>query len=217
MKKRQGKKNILICIDRDGTLIYDKKYHLGHQRNWKPLVRFFPGVINGLKLLKKIHNCKIYIISNQPGVAIKEFPLLTRKKAEEVCNYVLSMLEKKGVKLNGCEICGYAYPEYVKRKKGEFTFYKELVGNYQCVKPRPGMINNTLKKVGWTKKNTKIYVLGDRESDIKTAINAKGFGIFVPFVEKPDEQEKVRKLKNKNIYISKDFLDACNFIIQKEK
>ncbi|HLC87096.1 MAG TPA: hypothetical protein VJH65_02370 [Candidatus Nanoarchaeia archaeon] len=211
------KKQILICIDRDGTLIYDKKYHLGRQRKWKPLVKFLPNVISGLKLLRKIPNSKIYMITNQPGVAIKEFPLLTKEKAIEVCNYVLGLLKKRGVGLDGCEVCGYASHEYVKRKKGEFTFDKKLVGNYSCIKPRPGMINNILKRERLDKRNTKIYILGDRESDIKTAINAKGFGVLVPFINKPDEPEKVKKLKNKNIYISKDFLDACNFIIKKEK
>ena len=51
--------------------------------------------LSGLKLLRKISNSKIYIITNQPGITIKEFPTLTKKMAEEVCNYVLDLLKKK--------------------------------------------------------------------------------------------------------------------------
>ena len=210
-------KNILICIDRDGTLIYDKNYHLGRQRNWKSLIKFLPGVIKGLKALKKIPNSKIYIITNQPGIAIKEFPLLTKKRAKEVCDYVLNLLKKKGFELDGCEVCGYASPEYVKRKKGKYTFDKKLVGNYPCIKPSPGMIKNILKKLGWSRKNTNIYIIGDRESDIKTAVNIKGFGILVPFIGKPDEPAKVRKLKAKNKYLAKNFANAVKFVLRKEK
>ena len=209
--------NILICIDRDGTILYDKNYHLGSQKNWKSLIKFLPGVINGLRTLKKIPNSKIYITTNQPGVAIKEFPLLTKRKAKEVCHYVLYLLKNKKVELDGCEVCGYASLEYVERKKRGYTFDKKLIGNYSCIKPKPGMINNILKKLGWSRKHTKIYIIGDRESDVKTAGNINGFGILVPFSRKPDEPEKVRKLKSRKKYIAKNFADAVKFVLKKEK
>ena len=78
------KKKLFIFLDRDGTIDYDKKYHLGHQRNWKPKVRILPNVVKGLKILRKIPGARIYIITNQTGVAIKDFPLLTEKRAREV-------------------------------------------------------------------------------------------------------------------------------------
>ena len=53
-------KNILGCIDRDGTIIYDKKYHLGHQINWKRKVKLLENVVKGLKKLRKIKNIRIY-------------------------------------------------------------------------------------------------------------------------------------------------------------
>ena len=76
------KKNILIGIDRDGTIIYDKKLHLGSQRNWKSKIKFLSGTISGLKTLKKnIPEAKVYMVTNQPGVAVKNFPLLNKKRA----------------------------------------------------------------------------------------------------------------------------------------
>lgn len=204
---------VLICIDRDGTLDYDKKYHLGHQRNWKSKIKFLRYVTRGLKLLRKIPNSKIYIITNQPGVVIKEFPLLTEKRVREVCQYILKQLGKKGVSLDGYEFCGKASPSYVK-KHPQFTFDKKLVGNFSCIKPKPGMIEKIMRKEKLGR-STKIYVIGDRFSDVKTALNIKGFGIIVPFKNEPGEKEKVEKLKSKNKYIAKDFLDAARFIVKR--
>ena len=208
------KKKLFIFLDRDGTIDYDKKYHLGHQRNWKSKVRILPNVVKGLKILRKIQGVRIYIITNQTGVAIKDFPLLTEKRARKVCQYILDRLEDKGVKLDGYEICGKASPSYVK-KRSNFKFDKKLVGNFSCIKPKPGMINSILNKEGIKRKDVKIYVIGDRFSDLKTAENAKGFGILVPFKNEPGEKEKAKKLKQK--YIAKDFLDAARFIVKRER
>jgi len=51
------KKQLLIFIDRDGTILYDRKksprYYLGRQKDWKAKTKFLNGVVRGLKLLKK--------------------------------------------------------------------------------------------------------------------------------------------------------------------
>ena len=84
-----------------------------------------PHVISGLKLLrKKLPKAKIYMVTNQSGIAIKNFPLLTPKKATIVCDYVLEQLKKRGAKLDGYEFCGYVTPDYVKRKPN-FKFNKK--------------------------------------------------------------------------------------------
>jgi len=216
------KKQILIFVDRDGTLLYDKlhrpKYHLGRQKNWKSKVRFIQSSITGLKLLnKKLPKSKIYLISNQPGIAIKEFPLLTRKRANEVFRYIIKKLFSFGVKLDGYEFCSKTPISYTK-KRSQYKFDKKLVGNSPCFKPKTGMIKSILKKEGLNKKNTDIYVIGDRVSDVQVANNIKGFGIFVSFgLEASENVAKVKKLKDKKKYIAKNFLDAAKFIIKREK
>lgn len=211
-----ARKNILVCIDRDGTIEYDDRYHLGHQRNWKSKVKVLPHVIKGIKLLKKIKNIKIYMISNQPGVAIKDFPLLTQKRAEEVSQYVIKLLKKKGALVDGYRVCGHANSSYVKKRK-EYKFNNKLVCNCSCIKPSPGMIYEILKEENMNKSNTNIYVLGDRLTDVQTGINAKGIGILIPFNKRIQELAKVKKLKSNSRYIAKNFLDAINYIIKKEK
>ena len=214
-------KQLLICVDRDGTLDYDKKqrpkYHLGRQRDWKSKVRFIESTIEGLKLLrKKLPHTKIYLMSNQPGVAIKEFPMLTEKKAHEVFQYIIKKLDERGVGVDGYEFCGRASLSYVKRHP-QYTFDKKLVENFSCFKPKSGMIKDILKKEKLKRRDVKIYGIGDRASDVKTALNIGGFGILVPFIYRTGQIEKVKKLKSKKKYIARNFLGAARFIIKREK
>jgi histidinol-phosphate phosphatase family protein len=209
-------KNLLLCLDRDGTIIYDDKYHLGSQKNWKKLIKFRPGVINGLKKLnKKFSKAKIYLISNQSGVAIKEFPLLTSNKAKSVCRYIVKLMNQRGVKVERCFICPHTTPSYVKSHP-QFTFEKKKICKCKCAKPDIGLVEQSLKDAKWKKEYTDIYAIGDRMSDVKTGINVGGFGILFPFVNRPGEVRKVRKLKSKKKYIAKNFNDAVEFLVKRE-
>lgn len=203
-------KNILIAIDRDGTLIYDNKLHIGHTNSWKKKIRILNNVKKGIKLLrKKLPNAKIYIITNQSGVAIKNFKLFTQERSNDVCNYITEKLS-----LDGFSNCGKVNLSYVKRRP-KYKFIKSLIGNFSCIKPKTGMIKKILKELDWDKEKTKIYVMGDRYIDIKTALNANGKGILIPFRNEPKELSKFKKyIKNKkDTYIAKNFLDACKWII----
>lgn len=84
----------LICIDRDGTLIYDTKEHLflGSQVDWKKKVESLPNVLEGLRKLNELDDVHIYMITNQSGIAVQELPELTEEKAHEVCEYVLQQI-----------------------------------------------------------------------------------------------------------------------------
>ena len=184
---------------------------------WKKKIKFLPGAINGIKKLKKIPSLKIYMVTNQPGVAIKDFKLLTKKRAEEVAQHIENLLNKRGATIDGHFVCGHASPAYTK-KRSQYKFNKKLICNCSCIKPNLGMVFDALKKEGLKKSNTNIYVVGDRVSDIKTALKIKGKGIFVPFKGEKEEIEKIEKLKNKkSVYLAKNFLDAIEFIIKKEK
>lgn len=204
-------KNLLICVDRDGTLIFDEKYHLGRTDDWKSKVKVLPTVIDGLKYLDSLENASVYMITNQPGVAIKDFPLLTHDRANEVCRYVINELEKLGGRIKGYYFCPHAHPDYVKMRS-KYQFDEEMICDCDCIKPNPGMVYKALEAEGLTLENTDVYVIGDRLSDVKTALNVKGKGILVPFENEPGQVEKVRELNHANIHIAKNFLNAVYFI-----
>ena len=76
-------KKTIICIDRDGTLIHDTREHLflGRDNDWQKKIQILPHAVEGLRLLNTIPNSGIYMITNQAGVAISDFPLLTEARA----------------------------------------------------------------------------------------------------------------------------------------
>ncbi len=210
------KKHILICLDRDGTLIYDNNYHLGSQKNWKSKIKLLPFIIKGLKLLKKLPNSHFYITTNQPGISRKDLLLLTKAKAKQVCKYIINKINEQGVQINYCFICEHPYPRYVKEHGGEKNFIKKNICNCQCMKPKPGMIKQALRKAKLKESNTSIYLIGDRVTDVQAAIKAKGLGILVPFQEKSEEIKKFKKLSSKNKFQAKNFLEAAKFIYKRE-
>jgi histidinol-phosphate phosphatase family protein len=212
-------KKTLICIDRDGTLIHDEKYHLflGKDNDWPSKVEILPGVIDGLKKLRKMADIVIYMITNQPGVAISDFPLLTVERAHEVCRYVINKINEMGVMIDGYFFCPHANEKYTSKKPG-VNFDEKLVHECTCLKPGLGMIFSVFNEENIAEENSNIYVIGDRATDVQTALNINGFGILIPFVNEPGEEEKVKNFEDqKNIYIARNLVDAAEFISKREK
>jgi histidinol-phosphate phosphatase family protein len=211
-------KKTMICVDRDGTLAYDEKDHLflGRTEDWKSKVKLLP-VIDGLKLLKTIPDSAVYMITNQPGVAISDFPLLTVERAHEVCKYIVDRIKGMGAHIDGYFLCPHANRDYVKRYGNRFRFDKKLVCECDCIKPGLGMVFDALKSEQVTPEEVDIYMIGDRATDVETAMNIGGTGILIPFENQPGEDRKVTTFKDlSHVYIARDMLDAAKFIVSKE-
>jgi len=210
----------IICIDRDGTLIHDTRDHLflGRNNDWKSKVKLLPFVVDGIKLMNAIPYSSIYMITNQPGVAINDYPLLTVDRAREVCRYVFDIIKSKGAVINDFFLCPHADFEYIKTKPNA-AFNKNLVHeNCGCLKPSLGMVFNALKTDGTMPENADLYVIGDRSSDVQTALNINGTGILIPFKNEPGEEEKLTKLENQaDMHISSTLLEAAKFIHSRVK
>ncbi|MFC1513161.1 HAD hydrolase-like protein [Thermodesulfobacteriota bacterium] len=210
-------KRTIICIDRDGTLIHDSREHLflGRDNLWRQKIEVLPKAVEGLQLLNTIEDCGIYMITNQGGVAISDFPLLTEAKAHEVCQYVLEVLIGMGGLLDGYFLCPYATPEYV-TSRPNLNFHPHMVDERQCLKPSLEMVFEVLQAEGVTLESADIYVIGDRASDVQTALNIGGTGILIPFANEPDEEEKVRRLAGQeDIHIAADMVAAAEFILSR--
>jgi len=212
-------KRPLICVDRDGTLIYDSKEHLflGRDNDWKKKVQILPYVVEGLRLLKTVQNVAIFMITNQPGVAILDFPLLTLERAHEVCKYVVEKINSMGGHLDGYFLCPHVGEGYV-AKRPHLHFDKRFIGDCTCTKPHLGMVFDALEADNVTRENANVYVVGDRLTDVETALNTGGIGILVPSEGQPDEIKKTKYLVDQeHTYIAKNFQDAAEFIIALEK
>ena len=207
-------KRPLICADRDGTLIYDSKEHffLGRDNDWRTKVMILPNVVEGLRLLKTILKAAIFMITNQPGVAVLDFPLLTLERAHEVCKYVMEQINSRGGHIDGYFLCPHVSEDYV-AKRPHLNFDKKFIGDCTCIKPHLGMVFDALRADNITRENANIYVIGDRSTDVETALNIGGVGVLVPSEGQPDEVKKTKIFgDHDHIYIAKNFLDAAEFI-----
>lgn len=205
----------IICIDRDGTLINDTKEHLflGRENDWMEKVQLIPHVADGIQLLNSLPDVGIYMITNQSGVAIADFPSLTTERAYEVCSYVVRLLKYRGASLDSYFLCPHATPEYASRKP-EVNFHSHLVHDCQCLEPALGMVFNALKAESVTPETADVYVIGDRASDVQTALNIDGTGILIPFKNEPGESSKVKELDGQDhIYVAENMLAAAEYIV----
>lgn len=217
-ERNHSMRKTLICIDRDGTLIHDEKDHLflGRDNDWPAKVRVLPGVVDGLKKMRKIPDSSIYMITNQPGVAIMDYPLLTVERAHEVCGYVVNKIREMGAVIDGHFLCPHADPEYARKKPG-INFDPKLVHDCKCFKPSLGMVVDALKSENITADNAAVYVIGDRASDVMTALNINGFGILIPFENEPGEEEKVKRLNDQaHVHIAGNMIEAAEFVFERE-
>lgn len=212
---------ILVCLDRDGTINKDENYFLGSTADWKSKIEFLPGVTEGIKLLNKISDLEIFIITNQTGVALmgSEFEKLTEERYREVSEYIIQQLAKQGALIRGVFGCPYIDLKYAEKskQKGRQINPEYIIENHHDRKPNIGMVEKSAKFLGKTLQECKIYVVGDRIADVQTGLNAGGRGILVTSFKTRElgDEEKVKELKTRypeRIYIAKDFLDAAKYI-----
>jgi len=215
----------LVCLDRDGTVNKDENYYLGSQKNWKSLVSFLPGVVEGIKNLNEVDDLQSHIVTAQSGVALigDRFNDLTETRAIDVNEYIIDKLKEEGAIINGSQMCPFVDSDYVKKAqmKGRKVDSIYVRNGYLDIKPKTGMIYKIVNSVilGIELENQNIYVIGDRASDVQMGLNAKGKGILVPNykTEELGDVDKVREMARENgsnIFIAKNFLEAVDYVIE---
>jgi D-glycero-D-manno-heptose 1,7-bisphosphate phosphatase len=137
-------KNRAVFLDRDNTLIHDDGFIHEPEK-----VKLLPGVPEGLKLLKE-KGYLLIVTSNQSGIGRgyfkeEDFHAVNRKLQELLAPY--------GVQIDDFFFCPHR-PE----------------DGCNCRKPRTEMVEKASKK--WNIDLSESFVVGDRDSDVKLAVNA---------------------------------------------
>ncbi len=142
-----------IFLDRDGTIIEEKGY-----LNTPEQIRFKKGVIEGLKLLQQ-EGFYLFIVTNQSGT---KRGWVSRKRVERINRELVRLLRTHKIFIKDVAVC-YHHP-------------KERCG---CRKPKPFMIYRLLFKFPEIDIHDSV-VIGDKDSDVKLALNvgAKGIKVF---------------------------------------
>ena len=127
-------------MDRDGV-INKRPIKADYVRKWDQF-KFLPGSIKAIKILND-KGYKIFIISNQPGIARG---VMTKKDLGLIHKNMLKVLKEERIKIVGIYICPHGWDE-----------------GCDCRKPKPGLLYQVSRE--HLIDLTKVIFIGDDERD----------------------------------------------------
>lgn len=161
------RENLLLVIDRDGTLIEDVSF-LGKEKHWKKQVKLKKDVIDLLIYIQTKYDAVNVVISNQGGVARGYYDI---KTVENINKCIEDLLMKKGIVMDNWQYCPDVDKDYALLMK-EFRFNRKYVKDKTRRKPSPEMLLQALKELNKNKENfDKIVVIGNSKDDADMAEN----------------------------------------------
>ena len=179
-----------VFFDRDNTLNVDPGY-LGEPEK----VQLFEGVEEGIYKLKNEFNFRIIVITNQSGITRG---LITHEQVQLVNKKINKLLEKYNTKIDSFYYCPY-HPDFNSPEKTD------------CRKPSPKLVFQAAEEFDIDLSRS--YFVGDMPSDIECGINA---GLKTILINYKNASDKIISLKKRNKtpnFITDNFLNVCNFII----
>ncbi len=147
-----------VFLDRDGT-INEQMGYINHSCRFQLLE-------NAAKAIRRLNDAGIpvVVISNQSGLARGYFPeeLLTTVHAK-----MTRLLAEEGAHVDGIYYC----PHHPEAKEERFR------EKCNCRKPEPGLVLQAAAEMNLLPEES--FVVGDRWSDIKTAVNCGARSVLV--------------------------------------
>ncbi|HSI82383.1 MAG: D-glycero-alpha-D-manno-heptose-1,7-bisphosphate 7-phosphatase [Candidatus Methylacidiphilales bacterium] len=140
-----------VLLDKDGTLVKDVPYNVDIHK-----VHFAEGAVDSLLLLQEA-GYKLFIISNQSGIALNYF---SRSDFHRMRKYISDSLESFGIQLSGFYYC----PHHPSGSNPEYAF------RCQCRKPEPGMLYQAAAEHGIDLHNS--WMVGDILHDVEAGNRA---------------------------------------------
>ncbi|MDR1460563.1 MAG: D-glycero-beta-D-manno-heptose 1,7-bisphosphate 7-phosphatase [Campylobacteraceae bacterium] len=137
--------NRAIFLDRDGVINIDKGY-VYEQENFI----FTDGIFEALKHFQKC-GYLLFVATNQSGIARGYY---SEDDFLKLTKYMLDEFTKKGINITKVYYCPHS-PE----------------ANCQCRKPNPKMLLDAKEEFDINMNAS--WLIGDKQSDIKAALNAK--------------------------------------------
>ncbi len=150
----QDKKQRVLFIDRDGTLIVEPP--IDYQVDSLEKLEFLPGVMRAMHLIASRLDYKLVMVTNQDGLGTDSFPEDTFWPTH---NKMLKALKNEGIVFDDIIIDRtFEHENKPTRKPGTALLTEYLTGDYD--------LENS-------------WVIGDRQSDMKLAENLGCKGIYI--------------------------------------
>ena len=169
-------------IDRDGTINEEKEYV-----NRIEDFELIPGSLEALKLLTE-HQVKIYIITNQAGIAKGYFTL---DQFHHLTHHMMNRFKNEGIKIEKVLVCPHhpdgIVPEYTK--------------DCLCRKPNNKLIQDIMDENGF--EADEVVLIGDKNTDVEAG---KRLGLKTYLVETGYGAEEKRATKA--TFVKKDLKEA---------
>lgn len=168
IKNGLKEENILLILDRDGTLINNND-SLGRNPHWRKEIILKKEVIDFLLFIQSKYNAVKIVVSNQAGVAKGYFNCGT---VNEINQYIDKLLKNNGITIHNWQYCPYVDSRYAKLKENEINFNQQFVSKKTKRKPNPDMVYDGLKELNKKLDDfNSVTVLGDRSEDEQLAKN----------------------------------------------
>lgn len=181
--------NKAIFLDRDGTINIDTGY-IGSP----DLIELYPGVSEGIKILKNQLGYKIIVISNQSGIARG---LISTNDVERVNERINFLLTINSAKIDSFYYCPY-HPDFSSEK------------DCSCRKPSPKMVLEAAKD--FQIDLNKSFFFGDKASDVACGKRAGVKTILIKNSISDAEINELINSQNSPNFIASNFLDAVKFV-----
>jgi D-glycero-D-manno-heptose 1,7-bisphosphate phosphatase len=179
-----------VFIDRDGTINVEK----GHVHRIEDF-EFIPGSMEALRLLTR-RGIKIYIISNQAGIAKGYY---TEEDFRKLTGFMTGQFQKEDVKVERVLYCPH-HPEGI---------IPEYAIKCSCRKPEIGLVSVIMEQEGFG--SSEVALIGDKNSDIE--VGSK-LGIRTYLVLTGYGME--HRVNTNATYIKKDLHEAAQHLLESE-
>lgn len=190
MRRRFLNRIKAIIIDRDGTINVEKEYVYKIED-----FELIPGSLEALQLFT-VNKIKIYIITNQAGIAKGYF---TEEQFHHLTQYMLGMFEKEGIKVEKVLYCPH-HPE------GTIPKYTLIC---LCRKPGTKLIEDIIEQKKF--QLHELALIGDKNSDIDAGYTI-GIKTYLVLTGYGNEHRP----RTKATYIKHDLLSAVKHILQNQ-
>jgi imidazoleglycerol-phosphate dehydratase/histidinol-phosphatase len=155
----------VLFIDRDGTIIWEPPDTF--QIDSFEKLKFIPGCITWLSKIAKETDYELVMVTNQDGLGTDSFPENTFWPVQ---NFIVQTLENEGIVFS--EICidrSFEFENKPTRKPNTGMLTKYLNGDYDLVNS---------------------FVIGDRLTDVKLALNLGAKSVLIKNNDDPKEYEE---------------------------